>query len=146
LADGLTLAELTLAVLLVAALIPVVWLIARRRWLARSGWVFDCSLRSAIMTPSTWMLGVVRLNGELVEWYRVFSWSLRPKVTLRRGQAQPTASRVLEPAERALLVDQDRVVQLTDPEGRSVELAMALARMTAFLSWLEAAPPGSGYR
>ena len=103
-ADGLTLAELTLAVLLVAALIPVVWLIGRRRWLARSGWVFDCSLRSAIMTPSTWMLGVVRLNGELVEWYRVFSWSLRPKVTLRRGQAQPTASRVLEPAERALLV------------------------------------------
>jgi hypothetical protein len=146
LADGLTLAELALAVALVVALVPIVLLVARRRWLARSGWVFDCSLRRPGMTPrSRWMLGVARLNGELIEWYRVFSWSLRPKVSLRRQDTRASRVRMLLPDERALLFDQERVATLESDEER-VELAMDPDRMTAFLSWLEAAPPGVGYR
>ena len=143
--DGVTVAEVVLACVLLMALVPVVWLVARRRWLSHSGWVFDCSLRRSDTTSSSWMLGVARLNGELIEWYRVFSWSLRPKYVLRRGETQVSSTRVLDPDERALLFDQERVVVL-EGEGVSVELAMAPARMTAFLSWLEAAPPGAAYR
>lgn len=143
--DGLTLAELGLVVLLLAALAPVVWLVARRRWLASSGWVFDCSLRAPATTPSPkWMLGVARLNGENMEWYRVFSASLRPKYTIRRGQVHVVMTRVLSPDERALLFDQERVALLRGGAG-DIELAMAPDRMTALLSWLESSPPGSTY-
>lgn len=145
-ADGLTLAEIALVCVLVIALLPVVWLVARRRWLAHRGWVFDCSLRLVDTTPSpSWMLGVARLNGELLEWYRVFSWSLRPKFVLRRGSAQVASTRVLFADERALLFDQDRVAVLRG-DGPAVEVAMTPDRMTAFLSWFESAPPGGGYR
>lgn len=142
---GLAVAEVVLACILLIALVPVVWLVARRRWLAHAGWVFDCSLRRSDATPGSWMLGVARLNGEAIEWYRVFSWSLRPKYVLRRGETQVSASRVLDPDERALLFDQERVVGL-EGDGLRVELAMAPPRMTAFLSWLESAPPGASYR
>lgn len=143
--DGLALAELGLIVILLVALIPVIWLVARRRWLATSGWVFDCSLREAKAAPSSnWMLGVARLSGEDMEWYRVFSVSFRPKVTLRRGQVHVVTTRILEADERALLFDAERVAVLHGGAG-DVELAMAPDRMTAFLSWLEAAPPGSTY-
>jgi len=146
LADGLTLAEIVLACVLVVVLVPVLWLVARRRWLARSGWVFDCSLRVLDGAPgSAWMLGVARLNGDLIEWYRVYSWSLRPKVSLHRGQTRVASTRAAEPAERALLYDQDRVAELCG-ESVSVEVAMVPDRMTAFLSWLESAAPGQSYR
>lgn len=141
--DGLTLAELGLVVVLLAALIPVIWLIARRRWLASSGWVFDCSLRQLHGSTGPWMLGVARLNGELMEWYRVFSVSLRPKVTVRRGQVHVVTTRAPRPEERSQLVEAERVAVLGGADD--VEVAMAPDRMTAFLSWLEAAPPGSSY-
>lgn len=144
--DGLAVAEVILAALLVVTLVPVIWLVARRRWLAHSGWVFDCALRT-VEGPGTsaWMLGVARLNGELIEWYRVFSWSLRPKFTLRRSRTRVESTRTLAPEERADLYDQERVAALRS-EGRVVEVAMVPDRMTAFLSWLESAPPGADYR
>ncbi len=143
--DGLTVAELVLACLIVVTLVPILGLVARRRWLASRGWVFECSLRMADTTPSSWMLGVVRLNGEDLEWYRVFSASLRPRVVLRRGSTHVRTTRFLYPDERALLVEQERVAVL-EGGGRTVELAMSPTRETALLSWLEAAPPGLGYR
>lgn len=143
--DGLTLAEGLVVLVLLAALIPVMLLVARRRWLSRAVWVFDCSLRLAGATPGSWMLGVARLNGELIEWYRVFSWSLFPKITLSRGNTSVRATRGWNTDERAELVDQGRIVALSDG-STSVELAMSDERMTAFLAWIEAAPPGLGYR
>jgi len=146
LADGLTLAEIVLGCALVVVLVPVIWLVARRRWLARSGWVFDCSLRIlGGSTGSAWMLGVARFNGDLIEWYRVYSWSLRPKVSLHRGQTRVASTRAARAEERALLYDQDRVAELRS-DSKAVEVAMVPGRMTAFLSWLESAAPGQSYR
>lgn len=145
-ADGFTLAEIVLACVLVVVLVPVIWLVARRRWLSRTGWVFDCSLRVLDDAQGgAWMLGVARLNGDLVEWYRVYSWSLRPRVTLRRGRTRVVGLRDADGPERALLYDQDRVAELHG-DSEAVEMAMVGDRMTAFLSWLESAAPGQGYR
>ncbi len=144
--DGLAVVELVLVLVVLAALIPVVLLVARRRWLGQQGWVFDCSLRRLEATPSsTWTLGVARFNGETVEWYRVFSWSLRPALTFTRGETQVVTTRDATEGERPVLADQQRVAQLRGA-GHPVEVAMVPASMTAFLSWLESAPPGFGYR
>jgi len=145
--DGLTLAEFGLALVLLAGLAFVLYIVGRRRWLSSQGWVFDCSLRDLTTTPSTgWVLGVARLNGEAVEWYRVLSMSLRPKRIMERRAVQVVATRAAAAHERAVLYDQQRIAEVHG-EGLAVELAMAEAPMTAFLAWMEAAPPGGrGYR
>lgn len=143
--DGVTILELLLGSLAFVLLFGVVFLFGRRRWLAKQGWVFDCSLRALTTTLSSgWMLGVARLNGENLEWYRVFSASFRPAMTLRRRATQLASLRETNPAERAILYDQTRVAQLRG-ESASVEVAMSEENLTAFLSWLEAAPPGVDY-
>nr|NLI50638.1 DUF2550 family protein [Propionibacterium sp.] len=144
--DGLAVVELVLVLVVVAALVPVALLVARRRWLSQKGWVFDCSVRRLEATPSSsWTLGVARFNGETVEWYRVFSWSLRPALTFTRGATQVVATRDATDGERPVLADQQRIAQLRGG-GAAIEVAMVPASMTAFLSWLESAPPGFGYR
>ena len=143
--DGLTILELLLGSVAVVVLFGLVFLFGRRRWLAAQGWVFDCSLRPVTTTPSTgWMLGVARLSGENLEWYRVFSASFRPAVILRRRGTRLASLRETDPAESAILYDQARVAQLRG-ESASVELAMSTDNLTALLSWLEAAPPGVDY-
>jgi len=144
--DGLAIVELVLVVVVLAALVPVLALVVRRRWLSQQGWVFDCSLRRLESTPSsTWTLGVARFNGENLEWYRVFAWSLKPFLTFTRGQTHVVATRDASASERPILADQQRVAQLKGG-GVNVEVATVPASMTALLSWLESAPPGFGYR
>lgn len=133
------------AATLVVALIPVLWIIVRRRWLSARGWVFDCSLAIPSTTPSTrWMLGVARINGDRFEWYRVYSWSLRPRVAFSRSDNQVLTTRQSEEDESAALYDQERVSTVDGPRGRT-DLAMSPRDMTAFLSWMEASPPGQNY-
>ncbi|WP_040162550.1 DUF2550 domain-containing protein [Nigerium massiliense] len=138
-----------LVVLAVALLLlPVLGLIVRGRWLAKQGWVFDCSLRSAGETSTGWMLGVARLVGDRFEWYRVFSLSLRPRFTVRRVDAYVASTREPTRAEVASLYDQGRIAAVDSIRGGStdrVEVALAPRDMTAFLSWFEASPPGLGY-
>lgn len=38
--DGLAIVELVLVVVVLAALVPVLALVVRRRWLSQQGWVF----------------------------------------------------------------------------------------------------------
>lgn len=131
--------------LVVALLLPVIGLVVRRRWLSLRGWVFDCSLRYA-GTASTggWMLGVACLAGERFEWYRVFSLSLRPRVCLARGGSQVSSTREPTSTEAASLYDQGRIAVLDGGQDQ-VEIALAPRDMTAFLSWIEASPPGVRY-
>lgn len=135
-----------LGVVAVLIILPVAWLVVRRRWLAQQGWVFDCSMRyPSTTTPSpAWMLGVARLAGERLEWYRVFSLSLRPRATFERGRAQVAGTREADAAEASSLYDQGRIAELTVPDGQ-LELALAPPDMTTFLSWIEASPPGVLY-
>ena len=140
-------AELVAGIILLACLVPLVWLFARRRWLSRQGGIFDCGLKS-LQSDSRWALGVARYQGEDLEWFRALSLSLRPKVRFRRTGTVALSQRDAEPGEIESLYGTTRVVCLESTRtvnGRHTwELAMAPESTTGLLSWLEAAPPGVG--
>lgn len=148
------------AILLVVVALAL--LAARRRWLSREGGTFECSARLRQSTPSGgWALGVARYNGEMLEWFRFFSYAFRPRITLRRGEVRVLESRDPDPVEALALYEGQRVVRLggraessggpvgtgrtpgwRGPARDSWELAMDQDSLTGLLSWLEAAPPG----
>lgn len=133
--------------LVLLLLVPVVFLGVRRRWLSRQGGLFDCSVRLSDKSPgSGWALGVARYSGDNLEWFRVFSIALRPRLIFPRSQARAGAQRDPDPIESVLLYDEQRILTLELADGRSWELAMSTASLTGLLSWLESAPPGARYR
>lgn len=133
--------------LVLLLLVPVVFLGARRRWLSRQGGLFDCSVRLSGKSPGAgWALGVARYSGDNLEWFRVFSIALRPRLIFPRSQARAGAQRDPDPIESVLLYDEQRILTLELADGRSWELAMSIASLTGLLSWLESAPPGARYR
>ncbi|MFZ0529973.1 MAG: DUF2550 domain-containing protein [Propionicimonas sp.] len=144
--DWLGATELVALVLAVVLLVPLLWLGARRRWLARQGGLFECSLRLSTKTPGTgWVLGVARYAGDNLEWFRAFSLSLRPRLIFPRSQTRAGLQREPDPIESVLLYDDQRIVRMDMVEA-SWELAMSVASLTGLLSWLESSPPGARYR
>ncbi|NYI69704.1 hypothetical protein GGQ54_000264 [Naumannella cuiyingiana] len=134
------------ALILIALLItvPLVVLIFRRRWLARHGGLFECSVK---LRPGrdNWALGVARYSGEDLEWFRVFSFSFAPQVVFRRGRTSVIAVRDPDAEEKTMLYDGQRILRLDPVEPPTVgpvDLAMAAESVTGLMSWLEAAPPG----
>lgn len=116
----------------------------RRRWLARGGGTFECSLRLNPSVPNAgWVLGVGRYSGEYLQWYRSFSYSVRPRLSFPRTDVRVTESRDPDPVEAVALYSDQRVVALeVGDDCRTWELAMSNESLTGMLSWLEAAPPG----
>jgi hypothetical protein len=148
------------AVLLIA--VAILLLALRRRWLARQGGTFECSARLRVTNPSGgWALGVARYNGEMLEWFRFFSYAFRPRLSLRRSEVRVVDSREPDPVEALALYEGQRVLTLagreTAPSAAAVtaigsadahgrwELAMDPDSMTGLLAWLESAPPGVAY-
>ncbi len=143
----LGIAEWVALVVIILLLVPVLFLATRRRWLSRQGGLFDCSLRLSATTPGTgWVLGVARYSGDNLEWFRVFSPSLRPRLIFPRSISHAGAQRDPDPIEAVGLNYEQRIVAIELDDGSSWELAMSLASLTGLLSWLESAPPGSRYR
>ena len=147
----------TAAVLLVA--VAILLLAVRRRWLARQGGTFECSARLRMTNPSGgWALGVARYNGEMLEWFRFFSYAFRPRLSLRRTEVRVADSRDPDPVEALALYEGQRVLTLVgretapsaaaataiEPAGEhgQWELAMDPDSMTGLMAWLESAPPG----
>ena len=87
------------------------------------------------------MLGIGRYSGERLEWYRVFSYAMRPRRVLSRRR--PARGRAPRPARRGgvLLLSGAVVVRCLDSDG-PVELAMSQDTLTGFLAWVESSPPG----
>ncbi|MEV8047609.1 MULTISPECIES: DUF2550 domain-containing protein [Streptomyces] len=118
----------------------------RRRLIQRSGGTFDCSLRWDVEEQSDvngkgWSYGVARYNGDRIEWFRVFSYALRPRRVLERSRIE-VAGRRLPEGEEELALLSDAVILACVHEGTHLELAMSEDALTGFLAWLEAAPPG----
>lgn len=135
-----------LLVVIAGVLAPVVGLFVRRRWLASRGRVLDCSLRAADAPPGGgWMLGVARYSGDLFQWYRVFSLSLRPWIAVDRTRSQADASRPPDAYEASFLDSDQRIVTLTGADA-GVSIALDPQEMTAFLGWLEGGLPGQAFR
>ena len=132
-----------LGLLLVLAILLLFSLAGRRRWLARSGGTFECSLRLRSATPGAgWVLGVGRYSGGRLEWFRFFSFAPRPRETFARGGVRVVESREPDPVEAVSLAAESRILALeVGPDTR--ELAMSEDSLVGLLAWLEAAPPGA---
>ena len=144
--DWLGITELVALTLVLLLLVPLLFLGSRRRWLSREGGLFDCSVRLSTATPGAgWVLGVARYSGDNLEWFRAFSVSLRPRLIFPRSQLRAGNQREPDPIEAVVLYDDQRILCLELTDGRTWEVAMAVASLTGLLSWLESAPPGSRY-
>jgi hypothetical protein len=120
----------------------------RRRLIQRSGGTFDCSLRwNAPEKPGAeengkgWSYGIARYNGDRIEWFRVFSYAVRPRRILERSAIEVAGRRSPEGEEELALLS-DAVILACLHRGARLELAMSEDALTGFLAWLEAAPPG----
>ncbi len=115
----------------------------RHRVLQRAGGTFECSMRlDRFLLGPGWILGLGRYAGDRVEWFRFFSFSPRPRVSLWRRELEVVERRVPVGADAVTVVDSAVILVLAN-RGRSVELALSAAAVTGFLSWLESAPPGA---
>jgi uncharacterized protein DUF2550 len=126
-----------------------VFLFGRRRWISRGGGTFECSVRmrapmknNAAASARGWVLGLGRYTGDQLEWFRIFSFSPRPKHSFRRSLAVLTR-RTPHGAEAFSLYSGHKVVSVRLDDQRSIELAMSESALTGFLAWTEAAPPGN---
>jgi Protein of unknown function (DUF2550) len=134
------------SLLLLLVLVYGVWLVARRRWLARNGGTFEVSIRvRSSKAGRGWLLGVGRYSGDDLEWFRVFSLAPRPKRTFRRRDLEYVGRRDPVGVEAYSLYSGHIVVACQTPSG-PLEVAMSPEALTGFLAWLEAAPPGQRLR
>lgn len=132
-----------LGLVVVVLSLPVLALTVRRRVLQRGGGTIDLSLRLKRSTHGRgWVLGVGRFDGDELQWYRVFSLSLRPRRTLTRRDLRVLARREPLGPERLALLSGAVVMECKSSTGK-VELAMEPSAVTGFLAWLEATPPGA---
>ncbi|MHA6762919.1 DUF2550 domain-containing protein [Streptacidiphilus sp. PAMC 29251] len=88
-----------------------------------------------------WVFGIGRYNHDSVEWFRVFSYSPRPRKVFKRSRIEVLHRRTPQGQEELALLS-NAIVLTCLHAGEPVELAMSEDALTGFLAWLEAAPPG----
>ncbi len=120
----------------------LILLFIRRQMIARPGSI-EVSLRlSTYVEGRGWSPGIGRFVGDELWWYRVFSFSFRPRRVFERRELVVEQRRRPEPAEEAALPGHTVVLRCVS-QREPVEIAMAETTVTGFMSWLEAAPPGA---
>jgi hypothetical protein len=118
-------------------------LFARRAFIARSGGTIEVGVRLSTLLPGRgWAAGLGRFAGDELRWYRMFSFSIRPRRVLSRRGLVVDRRRSPDGAER-LVLPADWVVVRCLNHHAPTEIAMAERTLTGFLSWVEGAPPGS---
>lgn len=134
-------------VVVLLAGVTLAFLFVRRRVLSRSGGTFECSVRMHAPRKTNpaaysrgWTLGVARYSDTSLEWFRIFSFSLRPKHTFSRALTV-LSRREPHGAEAFSLYGGHVVVSAQLDSGQQIELAMSDSALTGFLAWTEAAPP-----
>lgn len=133
-------------VTLLLALLYGLALVVRRRWISRQGGTFEFSVRvRSDRAGRGWVLGVGRYSGDLLEWFRIFSLSPKPKRVFPRSEIEYVGRRDPEGAEAYSLYAGHVIVECESAQG-TLEVAMSPAALTGFLAWLEAAPPGQRLR
>lgn len=132
--------------ILIIVIVSVAGLALRRHLLQRMRGTFDCSLR--LHRPKFegaagqgWVLGIARYSENKVEWFRVFSFSMRPRRVFSRDDLVVRSKRCPLSTEALGLYDEHVVVEVIE-KGKDVEIAMSEDALVGFLAWLEAAPPG----
>ncbi|MGY2065032.1 DUF2550 domain-containing protein [Blastococcus sp. SYSU DS0619] len=119
-------------------LVVVVFLLRRRFLLSGLGAV---TMWTRAGSSPRWSVGVAWYGDDALLWYRALSLSVRPQLRLHRAGSRVLAQR---PAGRDDLALPGDVVVLSCSTSEGLrELAMEPSTLTGFLSWMEAAPPGS---
>lgn len=126
------------------ALVLVLATLFVRRWLlARLGGTIELYLRlSTLVEGRGWSPGLARYAGPHLKWYRMFSFSPRPRRLLSRSGLAVESRRPPSGSERYSL-PADWVILRCTSYHAPVEIAMAPTTVSGFLAWLEAAPPGA---
>ncbi|MCB0909402.1 MAG: DUF2550 domain-containing protein [Nocardioidaceae bacterium] len=128
---------------LLAVLLYGIALVVRRRLLSRHGGTFELSFRArSTKAGRGWLLGLGRYAGEDLQWFRIFSLSVRPKRTWGRAELDYTGRRDPEGVE-ALSLYSDHVVAICETTTGTIELAMSPASLLGFQAWLQSMPPGT---
>lgn len=118
-------------------------LVVRRRLLSSDGSAFELSYRArSTKTGRGWLLGLGRYDGEDLQWFRIFSLSVRPKRVWSRADLEYAGRRDPSGPE-AFSLYSDHVVVVCDAPWGQLELAMDPDSLMGFQAWLEAMPPGS---
>ncbi|NJC73366.1 DUF2550 domain-containing protein [Planosporangium thailandense] len=118
-------------------------LFLRRGFIARSVGTIEMSWRLSTVVPGRgWSPGIGRFAGDELRWYRMFSFSPRPRRTLSRRTLVVEGRRTPDGPERLVLAP-DWVIVSCRSKETSVEIAMAQSTLAGFLSWIEAVPPGT---
>ena len=143
--------ETALGVVLLIVCLCLGYLVFRRVRLMRGGGV-DLSLRrrpAAVSPPrdasAGWHAGVGRYRGDCMEFHRLTSFRPGASVALDRTELEILDRREPVGAETYVMPAASAVLRCRS-RGADVELAMTPGVLTGFLAWLEAAPPGQGYR
>jgi hypothetical protein len=115
-----------------------------RRWaVARGAGTIELSWRlNTFVDGRGWSPGIGRFAGDELRWYRMFSYSVRPRRVLSRRRLVIEGRRAPDEAER-LALPPDRVIVRCLSGTSPIEIAMAESTLTGFLSWIEAVPPGT---
>ena len=73
----------------------------RRELISRAGGTIDMNMRLSTFVPGRgWAPGVGRFTGDELQWFRLFSFGLRPRRVLTRHQLVIEERRAPEGAER----------------------------------------------
>lgn len=132
------------AAILAVVVVGLVSLSLRRRFLARRGGAIELSFR---LKPEGkrgrgWVLGTGLFVGDDLQWFRVFSFSNRPRRTLSRRDLRVVDRREPVGAETYALLKGAEILELRSSSGNH-EIALEPSAITGFLAWLEARPPGA---
>lgn len=141
----MTLLQWVAVVLLALALVTTIVLgvfFIRRIVLQRDGG-FDMCIRTGSPDgwAGGWVFGIGRYHEDDLEWYRTFSLALRPKRSLDRDELEVRHRRPPN-SDEAYELPSDHVILSCAINGEEADVSMNDPATTAFLSWLEAAPPG----
>ncbi|MFP5336784.1 MAG: DUF2550 domain-containing protein [Actinomycetes bacterium] len=112
--------------------------VVRRQTIARRAASFDCSLRRP---DGHWSLGIARYGHDRIDWFRIFSFSLRPMTSWSRDELVVLARRGPEGSEATSVLPHSVVVRCRHRDDE-LDLAMSGEAYTGLASWLESSPPG----
>ena len=131
-----------IAIGVLGLLVVLSLLFLRRGIISRGGGTIELSLRLSTLVPGRgWSSGLGRFGGDELRWYRMFSFSWRPRRVLTRRGLAVEGRRQPDGPERLVLPPDWVVVRCTGHQA-PIEIAMAQTTLAGFLSWLESSPPG----
>lgn len=134
-------AVIVIAVLIVSAVLLAALFV--RRGILQSEGGFDMCVSDGRDSgwSGGWVFGVGLVRDDQVDWYRTFTLSFRPKKVLHRSDLVIRSRR--EPdAEEVYELPGGHVIFTCSTVGTPIEISMSESSATAFLAWLEGAPPG----